>query len=317
MERSGGILSRFAPLLLALAVLVAAATPCVGAPEQSREGFRLLVDDDAVIEKGESVGAVIVADGNLEVQGDVDFVLVINGSVHVADAQVGDLVVVNGQADIGANAVITGNVQLVQSVLLRDPEASIANVRNDTSFAFGAGLGALGLIFGIGYSLALMIAVTIFAAVMPRLARDAGVMMTHEMAKTALGALALWIVIPLLAALMVATIVGIPFAIGTLLFLLPTLAFIGYLVAAVRLGDSILQRFRTREPDDHPYAEGLLGMLVLVLMSWIPGLGGVVTFLAFLGGSGALALAGWRAMRSHEEPTPQMPAGFPGMAGTN
>lgn len=306
MKRIGGMFAGAVPLALtlgtlALGMLVTGATPTLGAPQRTGEGFRLLIGDDVEIAPGESVGTVMVVDGDLTVGGDVDHVIVVNGIARIDDARIGDLVVINGQADLGRDAVVDGGVQLVQSVLLRDPEAIVrGDVRNDTSFAFGAGLGAVGVLFGIGYSLALLIAAALFAAVLPRVAREAGTAMTHEAAKTALGALALWVLLPMLAVLLVATVVGIPFAIGMLIFLLPTLAFIGYLVAGVRLGDAILSRFRTREPEDHPYGEALLGMLVLVLLSWIPGIGGVITFLAFLGGSGALALVGWRAMRAHE-----------------
>lgn len=318
MKRIGGLFRGVAPLLAALAVLVIAAMPCYGAPPEDSEGFRLLIGDDAVVAPGESVGTVIVVDGDLDVNGSVDMVIVVNGTARIADARIGELVVVNGQADLGRNAVVDGSVQLVQSVLLRDPEATIAgSIRDETSFSFGAGLGAVGILFGIGYSLALLIAAALFAAVMPRVAREAGTTMTRELAKSALGALALWVLLPLFSVLLVATIVGIPFAIGMLVFLLPTLAFIGYLVAAVRLGEAIMKRFRTREPEDHPYAEALLGMLVLVLLSWVPGLGGVVTFLAFLGGSGALAVVGWRAIRAHDNP-PELPAGgLPGVASMN
>lgn len=307
MKRIGGLFGGVVPLALTLAVLAfgalgPAATPMLGKPQQTGEGFRLLIGDDAEVATGESVGTMMVVDGDLTVAGDVDLVIVVNGIARIDDARIGDLVVINGQADLGRDAVIDGGVQLVQSVLLRDPEAIVrGTVRNDTSFAFGAGLGALGLLFGIGYSLALLVAAALFAAVLPRVAREAGTAMTHEFARSALGALALWVLLPLLAVLLVVTVVGIPFAIGMLVFLLPTLAFIGYLVAGVRLGDAILSRFRTREPEDHPYGEALLGMLVLVLLSWIPGVGGVITFLAFLGGSGALALVGWRAMRAREQ----------------
>jgi hypothetical protein len=294
------ILGALAPALLLAAT---AALPCAAQQQQqhARTGFQLRIDDDAEIAPGESIGAIVVMGGDLEVRGDADLVIVVNGTAHVANATIGDLVVVDGQANLDRGSVVTGSVQTIQAVLLRDPDAVVKGaVRDDSSFILGAGLGTLGLLFGIGYSLALLMSAALFAGIFPRVAREAGTAMTHEFSKTALGALALWILIPIVAAIFATTIIGIPFAVGLFVFLLPTLAFIGYIVAAVRLGDAILSRVRESQPEDHPYGEALLGMLILVVASWIPGIGGLLTFLAFLGGSGALVLVAWRAIRSHE-----------------
>jgi hypothetical protein len=300
MNRTRRIAHRVVPLLLVLAALVIAAVPCSGSPKQTRKGFQMIVDDDLTVDPGRSIGTVVIADGTLEFLGEADVIIALDADVRIA-GHVGDVIAVNGQVDLAPGAVVDGNVQLVQALLLRDPGATIhGTIRDDSSLVFGAGLGTLGLLFGIGYSLALLVAAVLFAGIFPRVAHDAGMAMTKEVAKTALGTLTVWILVPIAAVLLMTTIVGIPFAVGLLMFLLPTVAFIGYLVAAVRLGDAILSRWRKGPAEDHPYAEALVGMLVLIVVSWIPGLGGVLTLLAFLGGSGALALMAWRAMRSTE-----------------
>ena len=104
-----------------------------------------------------------------------------------------------------------------------------------------------------------------------------------------------WIVIGLLGI----TIVGIPLAIG-LALMWGFVAFLGYLVVGLWIGERVLSRSRTAA---RPYGAAFLGVLILMLLSWIP----FVSALAVWFGLGAVTLAGWRVLRSGG--TPPMMAG--------
>ena len=104
-----------------------------------------------------------------------------------------------------------------------------------------------------------------------------------------------WIVIGLLGI----TIVGIPLAIG-LGLMWGFIAFLGYLVVGLWIGERVLSRSRTAA---RPYGAAFLGVLILMLLSWIP----FVSTIALWFGLGAVTLAGWRTLRSGG--TPPMMAG--------
>lgn len=85
----------------------------------------------------------------------------------------------------------------------------------------------------------------------------------------------------MLAVLAMITLVGIPLEIGLLAFLLPGLWFLGYIVAAARLG-GFLAGLSGRESGAHPYLATLLGLLLLQFAVLVPGLGGLAVLVAGL-----------------------------------
>ena len=121
--------------------------------------------------------------------------------------------------------------------------------------------------------------------------------MTAEIGYSLLSTLVLWVGMPILAVLLILTVIGIPLGLGLLVFLLPTLWFLGYLVSGNRLGGALVG-LAGRESGEHPYLAAALGLLALQIVALIPVLGGLVLVLSGVWGAGALALLGWRAARS-------------------
>ena len=100
--------------------------------------------------------------------------------------------------------------------------------------------------------------------------------------------------LPLLAVMAFFTIVGIPAGLAILLILLPALGYVGYLVAGIRLGDYVLGVVRGHDEAWHPYQAAVTGLGLLLVLGWVPVVGGIVSPVAGLLGAGALALRAWQ-----------------------
>ena len=114
--------------------------------------------------------------------------------------------------------------------------------------------------------------------------------------------LGLWVALPLAAIIAIPTVIGIPMGVGTFLFVLPALAFLGYLVTGIRLGDWIMEQLRKSVEQPRPYLAALAGIGTLLLLGMIPFLGGFVAPVAGALGSGAMLLTLWRGVRGVPEP---------------
>jgi hypothetical protein len=99
--------------------------------------------------------------------------------------------------------------------------------------------------------------------------------------------------LPLLGFLLVLTVIGAPTGFGLLFVLLPALAFLGWIVAAIWIGDWLVAGTRGSREPGHPYLAAVIGVIVLTLVGIIP----LVTAIATLFGFGGLLLAAWRSLR--------------------
>jgi hypothetical protein len=111
---------------------------------------------------------------------------------------------------------------------------------------------------------------------------------------TVAAAFAVWIGLPLAAAVIAFTIVGIPTALAVWVGFLPLLAMIGYVVTGLRVGQAILTR---NDGIGHPYMATFVGVLTLFVVGLVPVLGWFVGIGAAFVGGGAGALVAWRTIR--------------------
>jgi hypothetical protein len=81
---------------------------------------------------------------------------------------------------------------------------------------------------------------------------------------TILGVVFVWVALPIIAALAIVTLIGLPLGLGVLIFLLPALWFLGLIVAGTRLGLAIV-KVSGRESGEHPYLASFVGLLILQL----------------------------------------------------
>jgi hypothetical protein len=222
--------------------------------------------------------------------------LVIRGNARVTGRVHGDVVVMNGHLDLAPGAHVDGNVLLYGSTLARSPGSVVTGqIHEEKGLSFGA--RAIWL-FWLGMTLTLIVAGLAFAALARRSLVASSRMIGASTGPTLLTALLLWIGLPAIAFLAFVIVIGIPLGFTILFFVIPALTFIGFLVSSTALGRLLMGR-RRRPPDatvvvhEPLYAEVATGVLVLQIIGFIPGLGGLVIILAGLVGAGALIYYAW------------------------
>ena len=297
-------------LLLACATLMLGALPALAQTEEQtlpgpQDGSVVVgIQNDVSLAAGEETDAVFVVDGTARIEGSAralvaidsevtisgagasaESVLAIGGTLDVADgATVKDLAYVGTTPTIAPTATVTGEITNIETDLAEFAAFLLAALAVIAFFVF------------IGWLLAVLISALLLVAFGTDQARRAAANIGGDVLKTlVVGLLMLivpWIVIGLLAV----TIVGIPLAIG-LGLMWGFIAFLGYLVVGLWIGERILSRSRRAA---RPYGAAFLGVLILMLVSWIP----FVSTIALWFGLGAVTLAGWRTLRSWRHATP-------------
>ncbi|EYF06977.1 polymer-forming cytoskeletal protein [Chondromyces apiculatus] len=266
-------------------------------PDARADGSDLLfrMGATAEVDAGKRVGQVITLGCDARVDGVVsDDLLVIGGDASVTGEVTGNVTIVGGRLDLGPGARV-GNVTLVQSELTLVPGAAISGqVTKSSGPVWGWGVGWF---FWLSVSAFVVACGLLFAAVGGRQLASAASMLSARPGGAGVAALALWIGLPALGTLALFSVVGIPIGVALLLFALPVLWFLGYLVAGVGVGVLIVGWRGAPRPVDHPYAAAALGLLVLQLVSFIPWIGTLLALAAGLWGAGALVLRSVRMMQ--------------------
>ena len=308
-------MKRLAIIAVALALAALPASAGAQSPDEEDEGFIMRVDGDVVIGADERVNTVIVINGDLTLEGTVtDFVLVIEGDALVSGDVGGDLTVISGDIELTSTAVVD-NVNSVRGDFVRAQGATVTgDVHERDNFRFFWGIaGIFSILFWVGMTVTMIVAALVFAHFGARQLTNAATTMTGDIVNAIIGAVFLWVGGPLLAFLAFITVIGIPVGIGILVFLLPALGFLGYLVAGTRLGTFLLG-FGGREQTGRPYLAAALGMLLLQLLVLVPVFGALAALLAGAWGAGALAFNIYRGAggKGFEAPaTPATPAAAP------
>lgn len=303
---------RLARVLIVVGVIAAVLSPAAALAQEGKdEGLLIRVNGDAELGIGESAGAVVVVSGDLLVEGTANTVVVVDGTVTLSGAEVDTLVVVRGTANLENETVIKGDVFLTDSTLNNDGTAEVAGSTHRDFEGFLAGFWVFGILLALGLGVLAILGALTFAGVAPNTARSAGTAIRQDIGKVVLSGLGLWIVVPLLAGLLLFTIVGIPTTLAVWFGVIPIMWFLGYLVSGIWIGELIVAR---DGGVGHPYLAAFLGTMILVAIAWIPGIGALVGTIAAFLGSGALALLAWRNLRnggSEEEAIEAVPGDSP------
>ena len=305
-------MNRILALLGALILLLAIVSPVAADDPTTTSGagrVLLAINGDVTLPGGEQADAVIVINGTATISGTADSVVVVNGDVVTADAVISNLVVVRGHGELGAGTRILNDVRTLDATVDRDPAAtvsgSIAGLEQDVA-GVALFLGAAAILIWIGFGVATLLAALLLAALAARQIRSAGLLISNETGKSVLAGVLALIVPPVVAVLLVISIVGIPAGLGLLLVIWPAVAFIGYLVAAIWLGDWLLNRSRTaQDRPQRPYLAATVGVVVVTVAGIIP----LFTFAISVVGMGAVLLAAWRTFRGEGARTMVLQAG--------
>lgn len=249
--------------------------------------------------RGEVSGGMSAAGQEVEIEGRVGSYLQVAAAETRIDGQVGGDVEVRGrELTIGPGAVIDGTVtfrgraapvvaagaQVRGGVRHLQPDPAAEAVPQGMRTAFGVGA----LLWLAGW----LVAGSVLIALRPQFARALTRAVRTRPGLSTLGGLLLLIGVPVLIAVLMATLVGIPLGLLLLAAYLLWLP-LGYLTGAAALGEGVLQRLhRGRESR---VGERILAfavvLIVLFLLLRVPVAGKLIATLVLLAGMGSLVVA--------------------------
>jgi hypothetical protein len=251
------------------------------------------VDGDVSLPAGEHADVVVVVGGTATVMGEVNTIFAVDGVVELVAGTAETIVAVRSPVNLRTDSVVLGDVRTLDSAVQQFGSAEVAgSVRDLGPDLVGVGfvLAPAFLLFAIGFWVATLVAALALAALAARQVRATEALISRDPVPTLLAGLGGLIVPPILAVLAMITIVGAPLGLGLLLGAWPLAAFVGYLVAAIWIGDWLLARSAEPKERARPYLAATIGVIVLAVASIVP----LVTGIASLFGLGAIVLLGWR-----------------------
>lgn len=273
-------------------------------PADAKSGKdRIVIEGPVTIGPGERAGDVLVADGDVTVasQGEITGDLAVaSGKVRILGSVKGDVVSLADRTVLGPRARVGGDLSYGDEKPVVPSGASVGGDVKRVNI--DKATGGLGVAVGIGLWIAVTVSVLILGAVLlalfPRAAE-----VVYEIAQSRVGASFLWglltfLAIPIVGAILLVTVVGLPLGLLLLLLVAPLYA-IGYTTAAYALGQRILGPQRGR------FLAFFAGLAILRVLAIVPVLGGILGFLATLFGLGLLVLA---VARSRGRPAQAAPA---------
>lgn len=290
-----GALAATAFLVLSLAVPVVLA-----ADEALPHTGRVLVSvrGDVTLPAGEHADTVVVVEGRATIRGEVNTIVVVDGTLDLLGARNESVFAVRSPTTIGDGTIVLGDIRTLDAAVQRLPGVDVRGTIRDLSldlYGIGAILAPAMLLLWVGFGLATVIAALALAGLASRQVRDAESLISREPLKAFLVGLLAAILTPILAILVMITVVGAPLGLVILLGVLPAVAFVGYLVAAIWIGDWLLRRTASNRPAERPYVAALIGVVLLAVIGVVP----FLTAIASIFGFGAVILSAWRTLRGH------------------
>jgi hypothetical protein len=296
-------------LLAALAAIIFAiglATTTLAAAPMGHNGRVVIsTEGDVTIPAGEHADVVVVVKGAAHVQGEVNTLVVVEGTADLTGARVETVVAVTSAVEVGDGTVIYGELSQLDSSVHQTGNVEIQGGITDLSgwfFETAAVLGPALLLLWLGFGLSTIAAALLLAALAARQVREAGRLISSDPLTTGLIGFLSVIAIPVAAILLMVTVIGAPLGLGVLFAVLPLLAYAGYLTAAIWTGEWILRRTGPERERERPFLAAILGVLVLGFLGLVPVLGLVVTVASLLG-FGALIRVAFRTLRGTPRPT--------------
>ena len=270
-----------------------------------------------VHDSGRAGGSVFIIAANTTVSSGAGGPVTIYGNnISLAGNFAGDIdIVASGRVTLAASTTVAG------SLAYEAPDEAIipasATIRGGVTYTNASYLPDIGTsrilsFISIGVFLfirvlgALLLA-GLLAGLFPRLAdtfvERTIIMRPSRVLLVALLGFAVFVVTPVLALLLAFTFVGIGLAI---LFLIAyaLIVLLSLLYAGILIGSLLARRFMHR--DSVLWHDGVLGMLVLSLLTLVPYIGFPVVFLVTILSAGTLVIIFFQFAFSHEDHTPEL-----------
>jgi cytoskeletal protein CcmA (bactofilin family) len=274
-----------------LALSAVAWAPAAIAGDGDDPEARVVITGGADIRDDETVGDLVVIDGDVDVDGTVDGDLVaVAGDVSVSGEVTGDLVTVAGRAKLARGALVGGDLSYGDERPIVAPGAEVeGDITNENLDDIGAApwavIGTVAL--WIAMTLSLLVLGVCLIAMVPRVAEATAAVSRESLWESVGIGIASWIALGVLGVFALFTLVGIPLGLILLSAVIPTAA-LGYLAASFALG-------RRVAGSASPILAFLAGFAILRALALIPFLGALVSLLAATVGIGLLVVAASRA----------------------
>ena len=209
------------------------------------------------IPAGDHVDLLFVVRGHADIAGSVDSIVVIDGTATLTGATANSLVVDERHRRPRGRHARLRRCPDLDSTVTRSADTvvggSVGTFERNAA-ALAVLLIPLFLLLFIGLGVTAMAVALFVAAFAARQVRHAESLISREPGTVLVAGLAGSVVLPILAVLATITIVGAPLGLGVLFLVLPVMAFLGWIVAAIWVGDWLLGRSRgTARRAAHPY----------------------------------------------------------------
>ena len=303
MQRLSSIAVILVTACFALLLLVPVAL--AADPRPANDGALMAFGEDVTLSADQVTDLVLVINGTATVQGDARVVISVGGEAILEGATVETVVAIDSPVQVAAGSSVTGTIATLDAatVSVASGATVTGEIRDVTPQLIGLGavLAPAVLLLFVGFVLVTLVAGLALAGLAARQVRAAETLISREPGPVLLSGLA-GIFLPLLViAILFVTVVGIPLAVALLVAVWPLVAYMGYLVAGIWIGDWILARTSPEIDRERPYLASVIGLLVLQVLSILP----PVTAIASLFGYGAVLLLAWRVFRG--TPTAAIP----------
>jgi hypothetical protein len=301
-SRRGAVTIAVAILVVALALLASASWMAPPAHAADR-GTVVQAGGDVTIAQQDVADAVVSIGGNVDVAGTVKTaILAVGGDVRLEQTAV-----VGSQGDAGDTSIV-----LVGGTLTRAPGAQVTGDVSNVSGSWAGDLwsrgvtdqitnpySGLSLIAWLGGTLIYLLVAVIVAALAPRQTTAVQNRVARRFwTSLGWGALSLMVIVPVITVILAVTIIGL-LAIPPWLLLVVAAFILGGVAVAVLLGDWVLPRLGYK--GESLVLAGIVGVLILRIITLIPIAGGIVVGLASLAGFGATVVALWSWQRHRHE----------------
>jgi hypothetical protein len=282
--------------LLALGLALGFTGAALAADELPHTGRVVFVaGGDIEVAADEQADVVMVINGDARVAGTVNTLVVVDGTASIAGGTLETLAIVKGTAELDADTTILGDVMHFDATVtgadIADVQGSVNDMAGDLA-AFGAFLAISAIVLWIGVGIATLLFGLLVAGLAARQVRAATALISREPVLTGVVGLLSLVVVPVVAVLAMITVIGAPTGLALLFIVWPAVAFIGYVVAAIWLGEWLLNRRAGAVPADRPYAATAVGLVVAFVIGFVP----LVTPIMSIFGFGAVILAAWRTL---------------------
>jgi len=297
---------RPASIAAALAVAFLILVPAAIAADPSPGGDQVLVavNGDVTLPADQTADVVVVVKGTAHIAGIARTVVVVEGTAVVDGARIDNLWAIRSTVELQPGSVVTGDVMTLDATVHQLGDAAVQGAITEITpaiIAMGAVLAPVAILFWFGLGLATLVAGLFLAGLAGRQVRQTELLISREPVPVLLVGIAGLILVPTVAVLLMISIVGAPLGLGMLFGVWPFVAFLGYLVAGVWVGDWVLARLEPRTVHERPYLASVVGLVLLQVVGLIPFVG-LISAIASLFGFGAVLLAGWRTLRGPGTP---------------